>query len=541
MSANNSKPKTAAPVVVLREEPSSLGRYLFLFVPAVIGSVVFHVVLLAAFFGYLFAFSGPAQSEEKLEKRDENVVQADEVQQQKETFSVVDVDPAKTEFDTDTQYTNDRIDVVSVPGSNNPNEAVGIDGGDKNNPPVTLPAPGGFGKEGQGGAIENFSGPGNSNAVGEVGGYGPRGMPLQGTFFGRSGATREYALRSGGGTDASEAAVARGLKWLVRQQMSDGRWMLNSPNLAEKDRGAESNDVAGTALGLLPFLAAGKTHQPAGRTKGASNEYDKVVDKGLKYLMKSQDAKGYFGVSMYAHGLATIAMCEAYGLSQDPVLRRPAQAAVNLLVNIQDQGGGWRYGPHKEKGDLSVSGWQMMALKSAQMSGLDVPYMAITRAKSFLNASCNSDEGYKYTPASGPSTARMTAVGLLCRQYMENWGPSHPRMIKAIQEHIKKNPPDRQDVYYYYYATQVMHHFGGEEWKTWNEKMREYLIKRQDGDQNSPNFGSWSPEGDQWGRAGGRLMMTSLNLLTLEVYYRYLPLYYRDAGYKTDSAVQKGL
>ena len=74
------------------------------------------------------------------------------------------------------------------------------------------------------------------------------------------------------------------------------------------------------------------------------------------------------------------------------------------------------------------------------------------------------------------------------------------------------NPTNSQDVYYYYYATQVMHHFGGEEWKKWNEKMREYLIKKQDGNQNSPNFGSWSAAGDQWGRAGGRLMMTSLNL-----------------------------
>jgi hypothetical protein len=243
---------------------------------------------------------------------------------------------------------------------------------------------------------------------------------------------------------------------------------------------------------------------------------------------------------MYAHGLATIAMCEAYGLSQDPVLRRPAQMAINLLVNVQHEGGGWRYGPSKQPGDMSVSGWQMMALKSAQMAGLDVPTMTITRAKSYLNASANSDEGYGYIAGSG-STARMTAVGLLCRQYMENWGPSHPRMIKAIQQFIKTNPPDRPDVYYYYYATQVMHHFGGEEWRNWNEKMREYLIKTQEGNEKSAHFGSWSPAGDQWGRPGGRLMITSLNLLTLEVYYRYLPLYYRDAGYKTDPTVQKGL
>src|SRR5438552_6484765 len=134
----------------------------------------------------------------------------------------------------------------------------------------------------------------------------------------------------------------------------------------------------------------------------------------------------------------------------------------------------------------------------------------------------------------------MTAVGLLCRQYLENWGPSHPRMIKAINGIIQKNPPDRQDVYYYYYATQVMHHFGGESWRDWNDKMREYLIRKQDNAKGT-NEGSWSPEGDPWGGSGGRMMITCLNLLTLEVYYRYLPLYYRDAGYGKDAAVQKAL
>src|SRR6516162_2177465 len=168
------------------------------------------------------------------------------------------------------------------------------------------------------------------------------------------------------------------------------------------------------------------------------------------------------------------------------------------------------------------------------MAGLVVPEITVKRSKTFLNNCCKSDDGYGYTAASG-SSARMTAVGLLCRQYMENWGPSNPQMIKAIKTFIKTNPPDRQDVYYYYYATQVMHHFGGEPWRDWNEKMREYLIKNQDTTKGS-NEGSWSPEGDPWAGSGGRLMITSLNLLTLEVYYRYLPLYYRDAGYGKDNS-----
>jgi hypothetical protein len=220
-----------------------------------------------------------------------------------------------------------------------------------------------------------------------------------------------------------------------------------------------------------------------------------------------------------------------------------AQSAIMAICKAQDIAGegGWGYTfavkPHK---DLSISGWQIMALKSGMMAGLNVPEINIKKAKQYLDATMNTgDKGYGY--ASKASTPRMTAVGLLCRQYMENWGPSNPFMQEALKNHIKTNPPNKQDVYYYYYATQVMHHFGGDEWKKWNDVMREYLISKQEMNEKSPNFGSWSPEGDPWARVGGRLMITSLNLLTLEVYYRYLPLYYRDAGYGKDMAVQRSL
>ncbi|MSQ93004.1 MAG: hypothetical protein EXR98_00440 [Gemmataceae bacterium] len=531
MSANNSKPKELAPVVVLREDQSQTGRYVMLTVPAALGSIVFHVLLVAMFFLYVMFMQGTAPATETQEVKQDNIT-AEQVEEKKETFTVKDVDPSMQEFDTDIQYMADRIADVSVPGSVNPNEAVGIRDGDKTAEPVSLPAPGGFTTKGQGGALETLTGPGNSMAVGEVGGYSPRGMPLQGTFYGRSGATREYALREGGGTSASEVAVTRGLQWLVRQQLPSGAWSMNA--------GAESNEIAATALGLLPFLAAGKTHKPADK-----NPYDKNIMKGLNFLKRSQQKDGYFTGGMYAHGIATIAMCEAYGLSQDPTLRPYAQKAINLIVFAQhDTDGGWRYGPTKgQQGDMSISGWQIMALKSGMMAGLIVPDKAIANSKRFLSLSNNTDNGYGYVPSPNltGSSYRMTAVGLLCRQYMENWGPSNPKMIDAVNKFIKTTSPDVQDVYYYYYATQVMHHFGGEAWRDWNEKMRENLVRKQEKNEKSANFGSWSPEGDPWGRVGGRLMITSLNLLTLEVYYRYLPLYYRDAGYGKDMAVQKAL
>jgi hypothetical protein len=530
MSEPTARLKSSPPVVTLREEPSRMGRIIVLLVPSLFGSIVFHVVLFAIFF--LVMLPTANADKDAVPKEDAGRLEADESRTDKIPFMSVDEDPAALKSGDDIQNDSSRIEKFTVPGANMPEANIGMVDGPKDKPPVNLPLPFGLGRDnGQGGDLETpFAG--NIRAAGKAGGV-PHGVPLSGSFYGRGGATREEVLAAGQGTTASEAAVTRGLKWLARQQMPDGRWMLNSPNLPPSERGSEANDIAATALGLLPLLATGNTHKPA-----KDNLYDKVIDKGLKFLIRNQDQQtGYFGGTMYSHGLATIALCEAYGLSQDPILRRPAQKAINLLINTQHEAGGWRYGPAKSAGDLSITGWQLMAIKSAQMASLDVPPIVTTRGKSFLNACANADEGYGYV-AGSPSTPRMTAVGLLCRQYMENWGPSHPRMIKAINAHLKNNPPNRPDVYYYYYATQVMHHFGGDAWREWNEKMREYLIQTQDKNDQSANFGSWSAAGDPWGRHGGRLMMTSLNLLTLEVYYRYLPLYYRDAGYKMDKAVQ---
>ena len=518
----NSKPKASAPVVVAHDMGFHDGKkQLIRLAPAALLSVLFHIVL----FGVFFLLAPSGQADTQLEKKDEpapvNTDSADDVK--KDPFLTTDVDPAAQEFDTDINYNVDRKADVSVPGTVNPNEAVGIMNGDKDTPPTNLPAPGGFGNKGQGGAPD-IGGVGNSNAVGEIGGYGPRGMALAGTFYGRSGATREKSLREGGGTGASEAAVARGLQWIARNQFPDGSWRLDG-NFQDK---GSNNDIAGTAFGLLPMLAAGKTHK-----NSKDNPYDKPVEKGLMFLIRKQDKRtGNFGGGMYGHGIAAIAMCEAYGMTQDPALRRPAQMCINFIVTAQHDGGGWRYAPG-QAGDTSVTGWQIMALKSAQMSGLDVPEVSIRKAMKYLNSCCDTaNEGYGYTGVG--STPTMSAVGLLCRQYLESWGPQNIRLIKGVDNHLKPqmvNGP-RKDIYYYYYATQVMHHFGGEAWKNWNVKMRDFLVKTQDSDNKSPNFGSWSSAGDAHGSAGGRLMITSLNLLTLEVYYRHLPLYFREAGGK---------
>ncbi len=440
-----------------------------------------------------------------------------------------------------TNYNIDRQEDISVPGPVNPNEAVGILNAPEG-PPQTIPPPPGFGGVGQGGGVDS-SKPGTGNPLGFEGGYG--GLLVPGGFGGRSGATRQKMLQEAGGNTVSEAAVAAGLKWLSLHQAPDGHWSIDGFRQHGKcnctGEGNQNNDIAGTAFGLLPFLAAGKTHKPS-----SDNSYHKVVEKGLKYLISRQNSQGYFGGgAYYAQGLASIAMCEAYGLTSDPLLKVSAQRAVNDVMRAQNASGGWDYSPGTLRTDTSVSGWQLMALKSGQMAGLEVPKKAMDGATRWLDRVQVPDgAGYGYD---GPGDSfTMTSVGLLCREYL-GWGPRNPGLIKGVEKLRRDFPPDNyasiHNMYYYYYATQVMHHFGGDAWDKWNPKMRDTLIARQD--KGTERFhphqkGSWSPAGDDHGGAGGRLMTTSLSLLTLEVYYRHLPLYRRDAVTK-DDAVKGGL
>src|SRR5436190_14137840 len=195
-------------------------------------------------------------------------------------------------------------------------------------------------------------------------------------------------------------------------------------------------------------------------------------------------------------------MCEAFGLSQDYNLKKPSQAAINFIVSAQHNAGGWRYSPG-QAGDTSVTGWQVMALKSGLMCGLVVPPASLRKAQNYLEQGVlhAPSEGYGYTDGKfGAKT--MTAVALLCRQYLQGWGSQNLRMIKGVDNYIKPNFPKAEvkDVYYYYYATQVMHHFGGDEWNNWNNKNRDLLVKSQNTDRTKPEVGgSWGVAGTHWG------------------------------------------
>src|SRR5690606_21041897 len=141
------------------------------------------------------------------------------------------------------------------------------------------------------------------------------------------------------------------------------------------------SDTAATALALLPFLGAGQTHK--------SGQYRDTVGKGLRWLVMMQtndgDLRGMGSGRMYAHGIASIALCEAYALTNDSSLRGPAQRAIDFIAAAQHKKGGWRYDPGQE-GDTSVVGWQLMALRSAELAGLEVPKQCFVLADQFLTS-----------------------------------------------------------------------------------------------------------------------------------------------------------
>jgi hypothetical protein len=329
---------------------------------------------------------------------------------------------------------------------------------------------------------------------------------------------RVELLKQEGGTTLTEAAVARGLRWLSRQQREDGRWRLD---------GGTNSDSAATSLALLPFLGAGQTH--------LTGRYRDEVARGLRWLVLNQKDDGDLragsrgNTGMYAHGQGAIVLAEAYLMTGDEQLREPAQKAIDFIVEAQYADGGWRYlpnaeaRPHERRSDTSVVGWQLMALQSARAAELDVPDETFELASHFLD-SVASHEGarYAYQPRNGP-TPVMTAEALLCRIYL-GWTADDPGLVEGAQYLADEHSPSRGEtnVYYWYYATQTFHHLGGTLWDRWNLRMRDVLVNTQE--KSGRHAGSWAPRGGH-ASAGGRVYMTSLSVCTLEVYYRHLPIF----------------
>jgi RNA polymerase sigma factor (sigma-70 family) len=301
--------------------------------------------------------------------------------------------------------------------------------------------------------------------------------------------------------EKAEAAMAAGLGWLVRQQAADGHWSM-LPN---------ANDTVGTAFGLLPLLGAGELNPAA----GLFHPYAPQIERGLRALVRMQKADGGFEGQLYVQALATMALCEGYRWTGDPWLKQPARKALDYIVAAQHSAGGWRYQPG-QAGDTSVTSWQILALSAGRAAGLGVPEAVGKKASAFLDSMASADgSSYGYVSA-GQGSPAMTAAGFLCRFELGR-PPTQAALTKAIAKLRPLAPPaGAPNIYFYHYATRLMRHAGGDAWREWQPKIRLWLLKKQDQEATSPDRGSWSPTGDIFAQAGGRLMITSLSLLTLQ-------------------------
>ena len=398
-------------------------------------------------------------------------------------------------------------------------------------------------------------GPGGSGAYGHDRGVGKTNGP---------GMTRE-----------SEDAVLAALEWLYRHQDTDGGWKaagFNNASVRErrgpsankdsnrypKDIGWEENNVGVTALAILAFTGFGHTHMD-----GEYEHFVGCLKKAVKYMIKQQAPRtgdpakdGRYGSGdseqwIYNHSIATMAMAELLLMSNDFKLKKSVKDAAKLCLRAQNDGRGWRYGIKPGDNDTSVTGWMVLALKTAKQCRLGLPKQEYQNAfggalKWFEYATAsNGKTGYNVPGDEGSRLAKgypdpypfskdlscMSAVGVLCRlfagqsrkeasirsgvdilnQQLPMWREQKGRSLSTI------------NIYYWYYATYAMFQFGGKPWQAWNTKMQRALVDTQRAEykDDSPEVdGSWDPIGE-WGISGGRVYSTALGAMTLEVYYRF--------------------
>lgn len=402
-------------------------------------------------------------------------------------------------------------------------------------------------------AIAGGGGGGDSEGIEPAGGsHGLRGEGKRGN-----------GLKRHGGSAETENAVEMGLAWLKSVQDADGRWdsndfmlhYLRSANQYERlaeGVGYAKNDIGLTGLCLLAFSGAGyddRTGKYAATAKAARDFLtgkQRVQDGGMG--LESDPYRS----DMYSHSIATLALLDLFLLTGDETLRTPAKRALLYLLQMQGPGGGWDYDQSLPKyshqfsastrDDLSISGWAAMALVAAREANFEVPRENLQRLVRYLKDATRDDGEAIYADEGariGQRTLALLSVSALCRRLLGE-DPASP--VQKLQlERMATNPPswDRAgeasgcNEYFWYYGSLSMllgrdQEGGIDRWREWNAGLKRTLVDNQC--QQGPRRGSFDPVGHWAAHGGGRVYQTALNILTLEIYYRYEPEYLRARG-----------
>lgn len=489
------------------------------------GSILFHIILIIVFIR--MAVENHIESKASIEV---TMVKPETVEQ--------DVKPPEPEVETPPENTPDtppdEADVTSI--------------GDPDTGDPT--------SQGSGGAEGTDAGLGTGGS--EIG-FEPsvvkNAFVLKGFYAARTKGGRQGALTQFGGGANTEAAVLRALRWLKHNQEADGSWKTTSGGGMEIKEGDVSYEGAMTGLALLAFLGHGETP--------TSVEFGATVKKAIQWLMDHQDQNGDYpsmrgqGNDDKHYGLAIggYAMCEAYGLTQIPNVKRSAEKAILYLLKKQHPNGGWYYykiigkddkghdkwGPDKEgfgeptEDDASLGGWSLQALKAAKMAGVHVDGLpeGIEKGISSMKRLAMPTGAFRYrsSPNHEPPgyAGGLTGVGTLCLQLLgQSKAPEVQKGLKWLNDKASlswSKPFSTQPIYYWYYITQAKFQAGGEPWKAWNKQLSSQLPSNQKiqkaTEAGGVDLGYW----ESLDPFKSRVYSTTLCTLMLEVYYRYLPTF----------------
>jgi len=313
-----------------------------------------------------------------------------------------------------------------------------------------------------------------------------------------------------------DAAIVNALQFLSREQMPSGAWRID----------AYGDSTAATSLAVMSFLAAG--HVPG------EGPYGQQIERGISWVIDHQAENGMIVHQkshgpLYSHGISTLMLAEVIGMVDTSLVgpvRRALENAVRLILDAQNvpkkssHEGGWRYQPTSRDSDLSVTGWQLLALRAAKNVGCDVPADSIERAVEYVKmCSLANNRGFAYQPGDRTSATR-TGTGILA---LEICGAHHTPEALGGADFLLERPLEFSDQYFYYgayYSNIGMFKIGGRHWESSKSHLTDVLLDKQADD------GSWTAD-DGSERAAGRNYCTSMAVLALAVEYRYLPIYQR--------------
>jgi hypothetical protein len=334
------------------------------------------------------------------------------------------------------------------------------------------------------------------------------------------------------------AAADRGLAWLKGKQLEAGCWIgyvghkqndnyviLPNAMLPELQRDRGHGHLGVTALCGMALLASGSLPD--------RGPHADAVRRTVDYVVRTSQENGFLtdaGTRMYSHAFATLFLAEVHGMAANDAAKRTLERAVNLIVDSQNEHGGWRYNAFDREIDLSVTVCQVQALRAARNIGIRVPNDTIDRAIGYVRASRverGPDHGLFYYKIYGngryekPNEYAINAAALTA---LSSAGVHDDDLVDPVLTFLSREYERVAEWYpthfYYwygnYYAAQAFYQHGGTRLRAFFARLTRDLCASQ------------QPDGKWCNTAGpGDEFATAVACILLQMPKQYLPIFQR--------------